>query len=77
MSRNIVGVLGPAIGGTLVPLGMAFIGPIAAVTGTTAALWLAVAVFVGATAVIAAIPSVRAIRASAGEAGAAPTMAPR
>ncbi|MGZ8687636.1 MAG: MFS transporter, partial [Gaiellaceae bacterium] len=61
----------------LVPLGMAFVGPIAAVTGTAVALWLAVAVFVGATAVIAAIPSVRAIRASTGEAGAAPTMAPR
>ena len=56
---------------------MAFVGPIAAVTGNTAALWLAVAVFVGATAVIVAIPSVRAIRATKAEVAAAPTMAPR
>jgi len=61
----------------LIPLGMAFVGPIAAVTGNTAALWLAVAVFVGATAVIAAIPSVRAIRAPKVDAALAPTMAPR
>lgn len=61
----------------LVPLGMAFVGPIAAVTGNTAALLLAVAVFIGASAVIVAIPSVRAIRASVGEASPAPTMAPR
>lgn len=61
----------------LVPLGMAFIGPVAAATGTTAALWLAVAVFLAATAVIVAIPSVRAIRAPRAEMTAAPTMAPR
>ena len=61
----------------LIPLGMAFVGPIAAATGNTAALWLAVAVFVGATAVIAAIPSVRAIRAPKVDAALAPTMAPR
>lgn len=61
----------------LVPLGMAFVGPIAVVTGNTAALWLAVAVFIGSTAVIVAIPSVRAIRAQRGDQPVAPTMAPR
>ncbi|MGZ8688663.1 MAG: MFS transporter, partial [Gaiellaceae bacterium] len=61
----------------LVPLGMAFVGPIAAVTGNTAALWLAVAVFIGSTAVIVAIPSVRAIRAQRVDQPLAPTMAPR
>ena len=61
----------------LVPLGMAFVGPVAAVTGSTAALWLAVAVFFGATAAIAAIPSVRSIRAPKADAAVAPTMAPR
>ncbi len=61
----------------LVPLGMAFVGPIAALTGNTAALLLTVAVFVAATAAIAAIPSVRAIRATAVDAARVPTMAPR
>ncbi len=61
----------------LVPLGMAFVGPVAAVVGSTTALWLAVGVFAGATAVIVAIPSVRAIRAPGADVAAAPTMAPR
>jgi hypothetical protein len=61
----------------LVPLGMAFAGPVAAVTGNSVALWLAVAVFVGATVLIVAIPSVRAIRAPRAEAPVAPTMAPQ
>ncbi len=61
----------------LIPLGLAFVGPIAAVTGNTAVLWLTVVVFVGATAVIAAIPSVRAIRATKAGSPLAPTMAPR
>jgi MFS family permease len=61
----------------LISLGMAFVGPIAAVTGNTAALWLAVAVFIGSTAVIVAIPSVRAIRVKQVDQPLAPTMAPR
>ncbi|RDI75014.1 Transmembrane secretion effector [Gaiella occulta] len=47
----------------LIPLGMAFVGPVAVVAGVDATLWLAVAVFVVATAVIASVPSVRAMRA--------------
>ena len=50
----------------LVPLGMAFVGPVAVAIGTETTLWLAVAVFLIATAVIAAIPSVRAMRAPDG-----------
>jgi MFS family permease len=51
----------------LIPLGMGFVGPVAAVLGVDATLWLTVAIFLVATAVIAAIPSVRAIRAPAPE----------
>ena len=47
----------------LIPLGMAFVGPVAAVIGVDRTIWLSVAIFVAATAVIAAMPSVRAIRA--------------
>jgi hypothetical protein len=46
----------------LVPVGMAFAGPLAGVIGVAASMWLAVGVFLGAAAVILAIPSVRAIR---------------
>ena len=48
----------------LVPLGMAFVGPVAVITGTDTALLLAVGIFLVATTAIAAIPSVRAIRAT-------------
>jgi MFS family permease len=46
----------------LVPVGMAFAGPLAGAIGVAASMWLAVGVFLGAAAVILAIPSVRAIR---------------
>ena len=64
-------------GPLLIPVGMAAAGPVAAVTGTSTALWLGVGVFVLATAVIAAIPSVRTIRAPRPGRGPGPTMAPR
>jgi MFS family permease len=47
----------------LIPLGMAFVGPVAAVIGVDPTIWLSVLIFVACTAVIAAMPSVRAIRA--------------
>ena len=47
----------------LIPVGVALVGPIAGVVGTTATLWLTVGVFLASTAVIVSIPSVRAIRA--------------
>jgi MFS family permease len=47
----------------LIPIGMAFVGPVAAVLGVDETIWLTVAIFLAATAVIAAMPSVRAIRA--------------
>ena len=49
----------------LIPLGMAFVGPVATTIGVDTTLLLSVAVFLAATAVIAAMPSVRAIRAPA------------
>ncbi|HEU0335584.1 MAG TPA: MFS transporter [Gaiellaceae bacterium] len=49
----------------LIPLGMAFVGPVSAVIGVDPTIWLSVVIFVAATAVIAAMPSVRAIRAPA------------
>jgi MFS family permease len=47
----------------LIPLGMAFVGPVAAVLGVDETIWISVAIFLACTAVIAAMPSVRAIRA--------------
>ena len=58
----------------LIPIGMALAGPTAAVIGVEATLWLAVAIFVATTAIIVAIPSVRAIRAPTAAAANAPTM---
>lgn len=46
----------------LIPLGTAFVGPVSAGLGVDTTIWLSVAVFLAATAVIASIPSVRAIR---------------
>ncbi len=51
----------------LIPVGLALAGPVAAAIGVDASLWLTVAVVLGCTALIASIPSVRAIRASAPE----------
>ena len=59
----------------LIPIGMALAGPTAAAIGVNETLWLAVAIFIGATAIIAAIPSVRAIRAPEAADLVAPTMA--
>ena len=51
------------------PVGMALAGPVSAAIGIDEFLWLSVAVFLAATALIVSIPSVRAIRAPrAGEA---------
>jgi MFS family permease len=47
----------------LIPLGMAFVGPVADVLGTDVTIWLSVATFLVATAVIVSIPSVRAMSA--------------
>ena len=47
----------------LMPVGMALAGPVSAAIGVDAFLWLSVAVFLAATAIIVSIPSVRAIRA--------------
>ncbi len=60
----------------LIPIGMALAGPVAVAIGVDKTLWLAVAIFLVATAVIAAIPSVRAIRAPEPAVGSAvaPTM---
>ncbi len=58
----------------LIPIGMAFAAPTAVAIGIDQTLWLAVAVFVAATAVIVAIPSVRAIRAPAAAGPMPPTM---
>ena len=58
----------------LMPVGMALAGPVSAVIGIDQTLWLAVAIFLAATAIIVSIPSVRAIRASVGRNGAAPTI---
>jgi MFS family permease len=59
----------------LIPIGMALAGPTAAAIGIDETLWLAVVIFLAATAVIAAIPSVWAIRASTVAPPTAPTMA--
>lgn len=50
----------------LIPLGMAFVGPVAAVVGVDETIWLSVAIFLVCTAIIASMPSVRAIRGPAG-----------
>lgn len=47
----------------LIPMGMAFVGPVAALLGVNETIWLSVGIFLVCTAVIAAMPSVRAIRA--------------
>ena len=49
----------------LIPVGMALAGPVAAAVGVDTTLWVAVVVFLVATAIIASVPSVRAIRAPA------------
>jgi hypothetical protein len=59
----------------LIPIGMALAGPVSAVIGIDETLWLGVAIFLAATAIIVAIPSVRAIRAPGAEDAAAPTLA--
>jgi MFS family permease len=59
----------------LIPIGMALAGPVSAVIGIDETLWLGVAIFLAATAIIVAIPSVRAIRAPGAEDVAAPTLA--
>lgn len=58
----------------LIPVGMALAAPTAVAIGVEETLLLAVAIFLTATAVIAAIPSVRAIRAHTAAAPPAPTM---
>jgi Transmembrane secretion effector len=55
----------------LIPLGMAVIGPAAAILGVSTTLWIAAAVQVACLVAIASIPSVRAIRAPAPVASAA------
>ncbi len=47
----------------LVPVGVALAGPVAATIGVGTSLWIVVGVFLGCTAIVAAIPSVRALRA--------------
>jgi Major Facilitator Superfamily len=49
----------------LIPLGMAIVGPVAVAIGVSTTLWIATAVQAACLALIAAIPSVRAIRAPA------------
>lgn len=58
----------------LIPIGMALAGPVAVAIGVDETLWLAVGIFLVTTAIIAAIPSVRAIRAPTAAAAYAPTM---
>jgi predicted MFS family arabinose efflux permease len=58
----------------LIPVGMALVGPVSAAIGIEETLWLAVVIFLAATAVIAALPSVWAIRAPAADRANAPTM---
>ncbi len=48
----------------LVPVGVALAGLVAATIGIDTSLWLVVGVFLGCTTIVAAIPSVRAIRAA-------------
>jgi MFS family permease len=57
----------------LMPVGMALAGPVSAVIGIDETLWLSVAIFLTATAIIVAIPSVRAIRATPAPAPGEPT----
>jgi hypothetical protein len=47
----------------LIPLGMAFVAPVSDLIGVDATLWLTIVICLACTAVIAAMPSVRAIRA--------------
>jgi len=47
----------------LIPVGVALAGPVAATIGVDTSLWVVVGVFLGCTTIVAAIPSVRAIRA--------------
>jgi hypothetical protein len=58
----------------LIPVGMALVGPVSAAIGIEETIWLTVAIFLAATAVIAALPSVWAIRAPAADRAGAPTM---
>jgi hypothetical protein len=58
----------------LIPVGMALVGPVSAAIGIEETLWLTVAIFLASTAVIAALPSVWAIRAPAADSAGAPTM---
>lgn len=58
----------------LTPAGMALAGPLAAAIGIDATLWLSIAVFLAATAVIACIPSVWAIKAPESRRSAADTI---
>jgi hypothetical protein len=58
----------------LMPVGMALAGPVSAAIGIDQTLWLSVAIFLAATAIIVSIPSVRAIRAPSAEPEAAPTL---
>jgi hypothetical protein len=57
----------------LIPVGMALAGPISAVIGIDETLWLTVVIFLAATAIIVAIPSVRAIRATPAPGAGEPT----
>ena len=58
----------------LIPVGIVLAGPAAAAIGIDETLWLAVIIFLVATAIIVAIPSVWAIRAPTAVTPAAPTM---
>ena len=53
--------------------GMALAGPVSALIGIDETLWLSVAIFLAATAIIVSIPSVRAIRAPSAD-DAVPTL---
>ena len=54
------------------PLGAALVGPVAVAIGTETTLWASGCVMLGCLAVIVALPSVRAIRATPPEVTAAP-----
>jgi hypothetical protein len=58
----------------LIPVGMALAGPLSAAIGIDETLWLTILIFLAATAVIVAIPSVRAIRSPGSDLPAAPTL---
>ena len=58
----------------LIPVGMALAGPLSAAIGIDETLWLSVAIFLAATAIIVSIPSVRSIRGSSVVEPAIPTL---